>query len=141
MTENMGRDRAKHNILPLSKFGLMQITRQRVRPATNLEVEESCPVCHGKGKIQPSVLFTETLESKIETLVTTIGVKRFKLHVHPYVAAYIKQGMISLYRKWQFKYGMGIRVIADQKLAYLEYHFYDKDGNEVDMKEESEIKK
>ena len=64
MTENMGRDRAKHNILPLSKFGLMQITRQRVRPATNLEVEESCPVCHGKGKIQPSVLFTEALESK-----------------------------------------------------------------------------
>ena len=141
MTENMSRDRAKHNILPLSKFGLMQITRQRVRPATNLEVEESCPVCHGKGKIQPSVLFTETLESKIETLVNTIGVKRFKLHVHPYVAAYINQGMISLYRKWQFRYGMGIRVIADQKLAYLEYHFYDKDGNEVDMKEESEIKK
>ena len=141
MTENMSRDRAKHNILPLSKFGLMQITRQRVRPATNLEVEESCPVCNGKGKIQPSVLFTETLESKIETLVNTIGVKRFKLHVHPYVAAYINQGMISLYRKWQFRYGMGIRVIADQKLAYLEYHFYDKDGNEVDMKEESEIKK
>ena len=141
MTENMGRDRAKHNILPLSKFGLMQITRQRVRPATNLEVEESCPVCHGKGKIQPSVLFTETLESKIETLVNTIGVKRFKLHVHPYVAAYINQGMISLFRKWQFRYGMGIRVIADQKLSYLEYHFYDKDGNEIDMKEESEIKK
>ena len=141
MTENMGRDRAKHNILPLSKFGLMQITRQRVRPATNLEVEENCPVCHGKGKVQPSILFTETLESKIETLVRTIGVKRFKLHVHPYVAAYINKGFFSLYRKWQFRYGMGIRVIPDQKLAYLEYHFYNKKGEEVDMKEESEIKK
>ncbi len=140
MTENMGRDRAKHNILPLSKFGLMQITRQRVRPATSLEVEERCPVCHGKGKVQPSLLFTETLESKIEILTESVGIKRFKLHVHPYVAAYIKKGIISLYRKWQMKYGMGIRVIPDQKLAYLEYQFYDKDGNEVDMKEEPEIK-
>ena len=140
MTENMSRDRAKHNILPLSKFGLMQITRQRVRPATNMEVEESCPVCNGKGKIRPSVLFTDTLESKIETLVKTIGVKRFKLHVHPFVAAFIKQGFISLYRKWQMKYGLGIRVVPDQKLAYLEYHFYDKAGNEVDMKEEPELK-
>ena len=140
MTENMGRDRAKHNILPLSKFGLMQITRQRVRPATSLEVEERCPVCHGKGKVQPSLLFTETLESKIETLAESVGLKRFRLHVHPYVAAYIKKGIISLFRKWQMKYGMGIRVIPDQKLAYLEYHFYDKDGNEVDMKEEPELK-
>jgi ribonuclease G len=140
MSTNMGRDRAKHNILPLSKFGLMQITRQRVRPATNMEVEESCPVCNGKGKIQPSVLFTETLESKIETMVKTIGLKRFKLHVHPYVASYIKKGIFSLYRKWQMRYGIGIRVIPDQRLAYLEYHFYDRSGNEVDMKEESEMK-
>ena len=140
MTENMSHDRAKHNILPLSKFGLMQITRQRVRPATDLQVEECCPVCHGKGKIQPSVLFTETLESKIETLVKTIGVKRFKLHVHPYIDAYIKKGIISLYRKWQMKYGFGIRVVPDQKLSYLEYHFYDKDGNEVDMKEATDMK-
>ena len=140
MTENMSRDRAKHNILPLSKFGLMQITRQRVRPATDLEVEECCPVCHGKGKIQPSVLFTDTLESKIETLVSTIGVKRFKLNVHPYVAAYIEKRFFSLLRKWQIKYGMGIRVVPNQKLAYLEYHFYDKDGNEIDMKEATDIK-
>lgn len=140
MTENMSRDRAKHNILPLSKFGLMQITRQRVRPAVNLAVEESCPVCFGKGKIQSSILFTDTLESKIETMVNTLGIKRFKLHVHPYVAAYLKKGIISLYRKWQMKYSLGIRIIPDQKVAYLEYHFYDKAGKEIDMKEESEIK-
>ena len=140
MTENMSRDRAKHNILPLSKFGLMQITRQRVRPATSLQVEECCPVCHGKGKIQPSVLFTDTLESKIETLVKATGIKRFRLHVHPYIDAYLKKGFISLYRKWQMKYGLGIRVVPDQKLTYLEYHFYDKNGNEVDMKEATDIK-
>ena len=140
MSENMSRDRAKHNILPLSKFGLMQITRQRVRPAINMPVEENCPVCFGKGKIQPSVLFTDTLESKIKTLIDTTGVKLFSLHVHPYVAAYLKKGLVSIYRKWQFKYSFGLRVIPNQKLTYLEYHFYDKEGKEVDMKEESEIK-
>ncbi len=140
MSENMSRDRAKHNILPLSKFGLMQITRQRVRPAISMPVEESCPVCFGKGKIQPSVLFTDTLESKIKTLTSTAGIKAFTLHVHPYVAAYLKQGLVSIYRKWQFKYSLGLRLIPNQKLAYLEYHFYDKKGKEVDMKEESEIK-
>lgn len=140
MTQNMGNDRAKHNILPLSKFGLMQITRQRVRPATDIPVEEKCPTCYGKGKVQSSILFTDTLESKIDSLVNSLGVNKFKLHIHPYVEAYIKKGVISIYRKWQMKYGFGIRVIPDQNLAYLEYHFYDKEGKEVDMKEESEIK-
>ncbi len=140
MTENMNRDRAKHNILPLSKFGLMQITRQRVRPAINMPVEESCPVCFGKGKVQSSILFTDQLESKIKTLTGATGLKSFSLHVHPFVASYIKKGIISIYRKWQFKYGFGIRVIPNQKLAYLEYHFYDKTGKEVDMKEETELK-
>ena len=140
MTENMSRDRAKHNILPLSKFGLMQITRQRVRPAINMPVEESCPVCFGKGKVQSSILFTDTLESKIDTLVNTLGIKNFKLHLHPYVEAYIKKGIISLYRKWQLRYSTGMRIVPDQKLAYLEYHFYDKNGNEVDMKEATDIK-
>lgn len=140
MTHNMESDRAKHNILPLSKFGLMQITRQRVRPTIDMPVEEKCPTCFGKGKVQSSILFTDTLESKIETMVNNIGTSNFKLHIHPYVAAYVNKGFISLYRKWQLKYGFGIRVIPDQSLAFLEYRFYDAQGKEVDMKEESEIK-
>lgn len=141
MVQNMEKDRAKHNILPLSKFGLMQITRQRVRPAINIPVEEVCPTCFGKGKVRSSVLFTETLESKINTLINTIGVKKFKLHIHPYVAAYIKnKGLLSIHRKWQLKYGFGISIIPNQNLAFLEYHFYDAEGKELDMKEESEIK-
>lgn len=140
MMQNMENDRAKHNILPLSKFGLMQITRQRVRPAIDMPVEEKCPVCFGKGKIQPSIQFTDTLESKINTLTNNIGIRKFKLHIHPYVAAYINKGFISLYRKWQMKYGLGIHIIPNQSLALLEYHFYDTQGKEIDMKEESEIK-
>ena len=73
-------------------------------------------------------------------MVNNIGTSNFKLHIHPYVAAYVNKGFISLYRKWQLKYGFGIRVIPDQSLAFLEYRFYDAQGKEVDMKEESEIK-
>ncbi len=60
--------------------------------------------------------------------------------MHPYVAAYLNQGIISLCRKWQFKYGLGVRVIPSQKLAFLQYEFYDKDGQEIDVKEEIEIR-
>lgn len=140
MCKNMQKDRARHNILPLSKFGLMQITRQRVRPAMDVNVEETCPTCFGKGKIKSSILFTDQLESKIDRLVTKIGIKKFNLHVHPYVAAYINQGLVSLKRKWQMKYGFGLNVIPSQKLAFLQYEFYDKKGNFIDMKEEIETK-
>ena len=140
MCKNMQKDRARHNILPLSKFGLMQITRQRVRPAMDVNVEETCPTCNGTGKIKSSILFTDQLERKIDYLVNKIGVKHFTLYVHPYVAAYINQGVLSLKRKWQFKYGMGVKVVPSQKLAFLQYEFYDSKHEFIDMKEEIETK-
>ena len=140
MCKNMQKDRARHNILPLSKFGLMQITRQRVRPAMDVKVEETCPTCFGKGKIKSSILFTDQLESKIDHLVNKIGVRKFYLHVHPYVAAYINQGLVSLKRKWQMKYGLGVHIIPSQKLAFLQYEFYDSKKQFIDMKEEIETK-
>lgn len=140
MVENMKRDRARHNILPLSKFGLMQITRQRVRPVTEVHVEETCPTCHGQGQIKSSFLFDKVLEGKIKLLVYKLGIRNFTLHVHPYVAAYLKSGFISQALKWKFKYGMGVKVIPSQKLAFLQYEFYDAKGQELDLKEEVEIR-
>lgn len=140
MVENMRKDRARHSILPLSKFGLMQITRQRVRPAMDVNVEEACPTCGGHGKIRSSLLFTETLEKKIDMMVGKLNFKRFRLHVHPFVAAYINQGFISLKRKWQMKYGLGITIVPNQQLSYLEYKFFDARGEEIEMKEENEMK-
>ena len=140
MCKNMQKDRARHNILPLSKFGLMQITRQRVRPAMDVNVEEDCPTCNGTGKIRSSILFTDQLERKIDRLINKIGITKFYLHVHPYVAAYINKGFLSLKRKWQIKYGFGIHVIPSQKLAFLQYEFYDDEGTFIDMKEEIETK-
>lgn len=140
MCKNMQKDRARHNILPLSKFGLMQITRQRVRPAMDINVEETCPTCFGKGKVRSSILFTDQLEGKIDNLVNKIGIKKFYLHVHPYVAAYINQGILSLKRKWQMKYGLGVSIVASQKMAFLQYEFYDSKKEFIDMKEEIETK-
>ena len=140
MCELMKRDRARHNILPLSKFCLMQITRQRVRPVMDVAVEEACPTCQGTGQIKSSFLFHKVLEGKIKFLYYRLGMKRFTLHVHPYVAAYLNEGLFSLRRKWQLRYGLGVKVIPSQKLAFLQYEFYDKDGQEIDVKEEIEIR-
>ncbi len=140
MQELMSSDRAKHNILPLSKFGLMQITRQRVRPEMEVTTSEVCPTCFGKGKIKSSFLFTDTLEGKVDYLVNTLKVKKFSLHIHPYVAAYVQQGFFSLKSKWKKKYNAGLKIIPNQKLGFLQYEFYDKEGNEIDLKEEIEMK-
>lgn len=138
MNELMRTDRAKHNILPLSKFGLMQITRQRVRPAMDVNVDETCPTCHGKGVIKSSYLFTDTLEAKVEYIVKKLGMRRFTLYVHPYVHAYINQGIPSIKMKWTLKYGLGFKIIPSQSLAFLQYEFKDKDGNLIDMQEQVE---
>ncbi len=139
MRELMANDRARHNILPLSKFGLMQITRQRVRPALDIATEETCPSCYGKGEIQPSLLFTDKLHEKLDYLVNELKVKSFTMYVHPFVDAYLKKGMFSLQGKWRREFGRSFKVIADESLAYLEYRVRDKEGNEIDLKEESDI--
>lgn len=139
MRQVMANDRARHNILPLSKFGLMQITRQRVRPAMDVPTEEICPSCFGKGEIQPSLLFTDKLKEKLDYLVNDLDVKKFIMYVHPFVEAYIKKGVFSLYGKWRREFGRGCRVVADESLAYLQYKVVDENGSEIDLKEESDM--
>lgn len=138
MREIMSRDRAKHNVLPLSKFGLMQITRQRVRPVVTISVNETCPVCFGKGKVQPTVLFTERIEDQI-SLLRKKNKDRIVLHVHPYIEAYITKGWLrSVKYMWKKKYG-NIKILPSENLGYLEYKFFDKKGTELNL--EIEVKK
>lgn len=142
MKEIMGNDRARHNILPLSKFGLMQITRQRVRPALDVAVEESCPSCHGTGQVQPSLLFTDTLYEKIEYAITQLGLNNFKVYVHPFVEAYLKKGwLLSLSAKWRRNLPGKFKIYADQSLAYLQYRILDSQGKEVDVTQEKDSAK
>jgi ribonuclease G len=141
MRQIMANDRARHNILPLSKFGLMQITRQRVRPALDIVTTEACPSCYGKGEVQPSLLFTDTLKDKLQYLIGELGVRDFVLYVHPYVDAYLKKGIISLYRKWRMELGGKFKILPDESLAYLQYKVIGKDRNEIDLKEEKDLDK
>ncbi len=139
MREIMANDRARHNILPLSKFGLMQITRQRVRPALDIETYETCPSCYGKGVVRPSLLFTDTLKEKLHYLIDDLQVTDFIMYVHPFVDAYIKKGLLSVYRRWRMELGRKFKILPDQSLAYLEYKVIDRDRNEIDLKEEKDI--
>lgn len=139
MRQLMASDRARHNILPLSKFGLMQITRQRVRPALDIVTTESCPSCYGKGTVQPSLLFTDTLYEKLDYVVNELHLKKFVMYIHPYVNAYLKKGLISTYRRWRMSLGAPFKIVPDQSLAYLEYKVVDDKGNEIDLKEEKDI--
>lgn len=138
MREIMANDRARHNILPLSKFGLMQITRQRVRPALDIVTSEECPSCYGKGEVQSSLLFTDRLREKIEYLVNDLKITNFVLYLHPFVDAYLKKGLISEYRKWKMQIGGKFKIFPDESLAYLEYKVFDKNRNEIDLKEEKD---
>ncbi len=141
MRQIMANDRARHNILPLSKFGLMQITRQRVRPALDIVTAETCPSCFGKGEVQPSLLFTDTLREKLAYLTNDLKIKDFILYVHPFVEAYLKKGLISLYRRWRLELGGKFKIVADQSLAYLQYRVIDSNRNEIDLKEEKDLDK
>ncbi|MDR0955172.1 MAG: Rne/Rng family ribonuclease [Rikenellaceae bacterium] len=131
MREAMSTDRARHTILPLSKFGLMQITRQRVRPATEIDIAEVCPTCGGTGKIHSSVLFEEKLEGMVATQAKEHGQKRLVLHVHPFVASYLTKGLFSIRKKWAMKYRVKLQVIPDMSVGYIDAKFFDPDGEEL----------
>jgi len=139
MKEVMANDRARHNILPLSKFGLMQITRQRVRPALDIITSEKCPSCYGKGEVQPSLLFTDKLKEKLEYLINDLKINGFIMYVHPFVDAYLKKGILSIYRKWKMELGGKFKIVPDQSLAYLQYKVIDSNKNEIDLAEEKDL--
>ena len=131
--EVMANDRTKHNILPLTKFGLMQITRQRVRPEMTIVTNEKCPSCQGTGETKPTILFTDELERGLSFIVDKIKTRKLILNVHPFVASYLKKGLFPAYRKWNFKYKINLKIQAVTSYHMLEYHFFDHFNNEIDL--------
>lgn len=127
----MGNDRAKHSILPLSKFGLMQITRQRVRPEMHISTTEKCPTCNGTGEISPSILFFDKIESHITSILEKEKHNKLVLKLHPYLSAYLKKGIISLLLKWRFRFKTSIKVVSISSYDFLEYHIFDSHGEEI----------
>ncbi len=131
MVKLMAGDKAKHTVLPLSKFGLMQITRQRVRPVAVGDVQDVCPTCRGTGKTQPAVLLDKDIENQISFLTVDRKVKYINLRVSPYVAAFINKGLLSLRRRWSWIYKCQIDVTADQSVGIIDVGYYDKKGGNL----------
>ncbi len=131
MTQYMATDRAKHTILPLSKFGLMQITRQRVRPEAISEAKEVCPYCNGTGTVSPTLLIDKQIENRIAYYTEKKGIMNLTVKASPYVAAFLRQGFPSLRLKWMWKYKCWVRVKTDQALGVAETKIMDIKGREL----------
>lgn len=131
LKEEMAKDRAKHTILPPSKFGLVQVTRQRVRPELAVEVTEDCPSCKGSGKILSTLLLTDEIENNINRLLLEQNEKYLKMTTHPFIYAYLTRGFPSLRMKWYFKYKKWVHIQPVSTHHYLEYYFFNKNEEEI----------
>ena len=133
MQELMETDRAKHNVLPLTKFGLMQITRQRVRPATEINTMEVCPVCHGTGKISSSVVIDEAIERRLTYYVNEKKITDLKLKVSPILGSYLTRGLFSsILGRWKKKYKCKIELVEVTDFTVLQNEFYNAKGDKLD---------
>lgn len=131
MKDFMSKDRAQHTILHLSKFGLMQITRERARPAVKIDTSEDCPTCGGSGKITSSLLIMDEIERDLEFILKSRPKSKLIMHVHPYLDAYIKRGIPSLQMNWYMKYGKWIKVRPINKLPLTKWKFFDGEMDEI----------
>lgn len=138
MVDEMKRDRASHTILPTNKFGLIQITRQRVRPETNTDLLEKCPSCHGSGKVKPAVMVLDEIQQNLEFLIRNYHRHKLVLQVHPFIYAYMKRGLPSLHCRWQwkFRHRFGLRAMPNYQL--LEYKFHNMQLGDIDLWENKE---
>ena len=133
LVNEMARDRAKHNILPVNKFGLIQITRQRVRPATEVQVQEKCPVCNGEGKIRPSMLSVDDIESNLRYLLLDQNEKNLTLQVHPFIYAYLTKGLVSMRMRWMWKYKRYFKIRPVSSFHLLQSNFVNASGDDIQL--------
>lgn len=132
MEEFMRPDRAKHAVLPISKFGLMQVTRQRMKPEVNINTQEVCPTCNGTGKVSSTLVLEDEIEKNLSYLVMQKH-KGLTIVAHPIVYAYLTKGFISIRRKWSWKYKQTIRLKADNNYYLTEFHFFDSNEEEIKL--------
>jgi ribonuclease G len=133
MKDEMSKDRTKHNILPLSKFGLLQITRQRVRQEMNIDVTEKCPTCFGSGTIGPSIMFTDNLKEAARNAIRDYKLDSIIIHAHPYIEAYLNRGWRSVVDSWRKELKCKISVKPVSSLHFLEYRLLTSRGEEIPL--------
>ena len=132
MDEFMRQDRAKHAVLPISKFGLMQITRQRMKPELTINTMEICPSCGGTGKISSTLVLEDEIDKNLNYLITHKH-NNLTLMVNPIMHAYLTKGFLSYQFKWRWKYKQRIRVKANTNYHLTEFHFFDNHEEEIKL--------
>jgi ribonuclease G len=133
MKQEMKSDRSKFTILPLTKFGLMQITRQRVRPELTIQTVETCPSCNGTGSISASIAIADQIESNLDYILSKQNERGISVLMHPYLHAYFTQGFPSRRFKWYLKYQKWVNLIKDSSLGITEYHIHNRNGEEIEV--------
>ncbi len=134
MKAELKKDRSKSTVLPLTKFGLMQITRQRVRPELTITTDETCPLCSGSGKVGASILVTDEIENNLEHILTKQNEKKISITLHPYLHAYFTKGVFfSRQWKWYRKYRKWVRLVSDSSLPMLKYTFNNQYDEEIEL--------
>ena len=133
MEEFMKTDRAKHAVLPISKFGLMQITRQRMKPEMNINTQEVCPSCNGTGKISSTLILEDEIEKNLSYLFTHKH-NNLSLTVSPIIFAYLTKGwLFSIVSKWRRKYKQNLKLSANSNYHLTEFHFFDKNDEQIKL--------
>jgi ribonuclease G len=133
MKEYLKEDRSKTTVLPLSRFGLMQLTRQRVRPEMNIVTQEQCPACAGTGKIDASIAVAEQIERNLQLVLETQNEQGITLFVHPYLYAYFTSGFPSKRLKWLMQYKKWVKLLEDSSIGVTEFKFFNKHGEEIEL--------
>ena len=127
----MKTDRARHTVLPISKFGLLQATRQRIRPEVNINTSEDCPACVGTGKITSALLLEDEMEKKLAYL-TTHGHKSLTILVHPIIHSHLTKGIFtSIIKRWKKKYKIKLSSQASNTSHLVEYKFLDEQQESI----------
>lgn len=133
LRKEMSRDRARHTILPMSRFGLIQITRQRVRPEVNIPNEETCPTCDGTGKIRPSILLADEINNNVDYLLRRSKIRKLKIIANPFVAAYFTTGIPNRQFKWFMKYGKWIEILSNNSQPFSTVKYFDEHNEEIKL--------
>lgn len=128
LKEEMKRDKARHKILPPSKFGLIQMTRQRVRPEKQIDTKEENP--NADGEILAPIVVVERMEEIIRNMIQKEKGKLY-LHVHPFVEAYLTKGIMSIQTKWYLKFKKWVTIIPRDSFKYLEFRLYNAKKEEL----------
>ena len=134
MKEFMKDDRAKHTVLPPTKFGLIQITRQRVRPEMEIKTSEKCPCCGGDGETHATILLIDEIENNLRYIFQQINLKNVTLNTHPFIEAYLTKGFYSIQRKWFLKHKKWVQIRKSDAYHFLEYRFFDGNKEEINLK-------